>query len=85
MMILDAAQMNEKVQAHRYLAEMLSLPDYYGRNLDALYDCLTDLDETEIRFVNLEEAGDTYFSSVLSVFREAEIENPKLHLFYDFC
>lgn len=85
MMILDAAQMNEKVQAHRYLAKMLALPDYYGRNLDALYDCLTDLDETEIRFVNLEEAGGTYFSRVLSVFREAEIENPKLHLFYDFC
>ena len=85
MMILDAAQMNEKAQTHRYLAEMLALPDYYGRNLDALYDCLTDLDETEIRFVNLEEAGGSYFSRVLSVFREAEIENPKLHLFYDFC
>lgn len=84
MMILDAAQMNEKAQAHRYLAEMLALPDYYGRNLDALYDCLTELGETEIRFVNLEEAGGTYFFRVLSVFREAEIDNPKLHIIYDF-
>ena len=26
--------------AHTYLKEILHLPDYYGRNLDALYDCL---------------------------------------------
>jgi RNAse (barnase) inhibitor barstar len=25
---------------HRALQRMLSLPDYYGRNGDALYDCL---------------------------------------------
>lgn len=84
MITLDAAEMNEKAQAHRYLADRLALPDYYGKNLDALYDCLTDLGETEIRFVNLEQAEGTYFARVLSVFREAEAENPSLHIFYEF-
>ncbi len=28
---------------HRYLAESLRFPDYYGGNLDALYDCLCEL------------------------------------------
>ena len=27
---------------HRALQRMLSLPDYYGRNGDALYDCLSE-------------------------------------------
>ena len=83
MIILDAAMLRERLPAHDYLKEALSLPDYYGRNLDALYDCLTELDETEIRFVNLDAAGDSYFSRVLSVFQEAREENPRLHLFFE--
>ena len=82
MITLDAAKMTERTQAHCYLKEALSLPDYYGGNLDALYDCLTDLGETEIHFVNL-DAAPSYFSRILPVFREAEEENEKLHLFYD--
>ena len=83
MIILDAAMLRERLPAHDYLKEALALPDYYGRNLDALYDCLTELDETEIRFVNLDAAGDSYFSRVLSVFPEAREENPRLHLFFE--
>lgn len=84
MIILDASKLRERIPAHDYLKEALALPDYYGRNLDALYDCLTELDETEIRFVNLEEAGDSYFSRILSVFQEARDQNPRLHLSYVF-
>ena len=83
MITLDAAMLRERLPAHDYLKEALALPDYYGRNLDALYDCLTELDETEIRFVNLAAAGDSYFSRVLSVFQEAREENPRLHLFFE--
>ena len=34
---LDCARLLERQEAHAYLAEALGLPDYYGRNLDALY------------------------------------------------
>lgn len=30
---------------HEALAKALGFPDWYGGNLDALYDCLTDLDQ----------------------------------------
>lgn len=36
-------------EIHHFLAEELAFPPYYGKNFDALYDCLTDLtEETEI-------------------------------------
>ena len=42
----------ERDKAHDYLKELFSLPDYYGRNLDALYDCLTDLDRVFVGLWN---------------------------------
>ena len=38
--ILDGKLMKDFESAHYYLSRMLRLPGYYGRNLDALYDCL---------------------------------------------
>ena len=33
---------------HDYLKMIFGFPEYYGKNLDALYDCLGDLGDTEI-------------------------------------
>ena len=83
MIVLDAANMTEKEATHAYLKKALALPDYYGSNLDALYGCLTELEDTEIQFINLDAAGG-YFAKVLSVFQEAQEENPRLQIDYDF-
>lgn len=32
-------------EVHEYLAEELDFPGYYGKNLSALYDVLTDISE----------------------------------------
>ena len=82
MIILDTRQLQEKEAAHRYLKQMLNLPEYYGCNLDALYDCLTELDTTALRFVNL-DAAEGYFAKLLPVFQEAQENNPRLHIDYD--
>ncbi len=40
---------------HDRLAEALRFPAYYGRNLDALYDCLTEVQEdAQIRLIHPE-------------------------------
>lgn len=41
--IIDGKRMTTIEETHSYLARTLRLPDYYGGNLDALHDCLTDL------------------------------------------
>ncbi|MDY3985254.1 barstar family protein [Dysosmobacter sp.] len=48
--ILDGALLAERESAMDALSRALALPDWWGRNLDALYDCLTDC-ETPRRLV----------------------------------
>lgn len=66
-------------ELHRYLAEELDFPDYYGNNLAALFDCLTDLSEEVKIYYTGEEFADEemqlYFQRVLQVFLDGEEEN----------
>ncbi|TCP54875.1 barstar (barnase inhibitor) [Tamaricihabitans halophyticus] len=41
--VLDGSQVRDKVGALEAISAALSFPDYFGGNLDALYDCLRDL------------------------------------------
>lgn len=77
--ILDASMMEEAEVTHKYLKEMLKLPEYYGFNLDALYDCLTDECSATLTIRNSEGAG-AYFTRVLEVMLDAQEENQELHI-----
>ena len=80
--VLDCEKLIQRKQAHLYLAEMLGFPDYYGKNLDALYDCLTELGECVI-VLNGEDilrGAEGYGVKVLKVLREAANVNPGLKL-----
>lgn len=76
---LDVAEMTIKEEAHKYLSRMLQFPDYYGNNLDALYDCLTEAEDLEIRFTNYPE-DEGYFPAIRNVFLDASFENPGLRI-----
>lgn len=67
--VLDAGMLKEKKQAHQYLKETLGFPAYYGNNLDALHDCLTDRFDLKIFIKNTEAAG-PYFLKVYPVLLE---------------
>ena len=43
--ILDGRTVDSRETLHQRLSELLHLPVWYGRNLDALHDCLTELRE----------------------------------------
>ncbi|WP_433269785.1 barstar family protein [Actinosynnema sp. CS-041913] len=54
------------------IGEAMEFPDYYGRNLDALYDCLTDLSWLPPgKHVLVWEGGDDDVESVLADAQQA--------------
>ncbi len=68
-----------KKGGHDYLKEALDFPDYYGSNLDALYDCLTDIGiHTEIKLNN----RDYVSKDILDTFIDASKENAFLDFKY---
>lgn len=80
--LLDGKVMVDRVSAHTHLAERLELPTYYGRNLDALYDVLTEIgEETEIILTDpaaVAEQMGKYGEALLATLQEAAEENPRL-------
>ena len=81
---LDCREINDKTELHKALAEGLSLPDWYGNNLDAMYDCLTGVcEETRIvlrGFAALEESLGSYARSVRRVLLKADADNDYLYV-----
>ncbi len=70
--ILDGKQMLSRGEAHRYLQEMFRFPAYYGKNLDALHDCLTE-GEWEVTLTHAEDmlaALGKYGEILLEVLKE---------------
>lgn len=81
---LDLRSVEDKEALHFLLKEKLGLPDYYGANLDALWDMLCEIDEElclEIE-TGTELPGETglYMSKFLITMKQAEEENPNLHV-----
>ena len=78
-LILDGTLFGNANQIHNYLANQLCLPPYYGRNLDALYDCLTERGgETTLVLQNWPDSGLT--GPFLRVFLDAAESNPHLRI-----
>ena len=78
-MTLDGNVLADAAKVHDYLKETLEFPEYYGSNLDALYDCLTDLEDVEITITLPEEDG-AIFQKVLRVFKAADRKNDSMKL-----
>ena len=58
-------------EVHEFLSEELNFPDYYGNNLSALYDVLTELSDDTRIILDLSEVEDENMIEMLE--RMAEV------------
>lgn len=79
---LDGYKMISKSETHKYIKKMLNFPDYYGENLDALWDILSTKSKIISIFLLHEEKiyenlGD-YGKQLIDVFQEAANSNTNI-------
>lgn len=81
---LDGKEMPSRKATHLYLKQKFNFPEYYGENLDALWDLLTTVGSpTQIRLLNhdlLDGQLGEYGSTLMSVLQAAAHENKNLSL-----
>ena len=82
--IVDLTGVYSADDFHKVLRETLPLPDYYGDNLDALYDVFTEWSgPSRIEFQNtgeMEAFMPKYLRALKRLCEDAAEENPELEI-----
>ena len=77
--LLDGKDMTSREKAYRVIENVLPMPEWFGHNLDALYDSLSEMDsDSAIVFVNLNDLRENlgpYADKMLACFRELADED----------
>lgn len=82
-MIIDCTQIFTKEDLHRIFRETLSFPEWYSNNLDAMYDCLTEI-SGKVRILDWETAElrlGVYGKKAKKVLAAAALQNTNLDLY----
>ena len=82
--VLSGRRMDTREHAHAHLKKRLRLPEWYGNNLDALCDCLGEINEPSVILIRhagaLRESLGEYGGKLLSVLSAMTGENPNITL-----
>ncbi|MBQ5676450.1 MAG: barstar family protein [Lachnospiraceae bacterium] len=74
---LDGKLLQRTEVGHKYIQQVFSFPDYYGKNMDAFYDLLTEIGvDTEIVVSNASEMD----QMMKKVLLNAELDNHYLKI-----
>ena len=86
-LVLDGEKICSREDLHKQIKAILDFPEWYGGNLDALYDCLADLtEEVNIHILHkssLEEILGDYARTLLLVLKDAEQVNLNIRVLVD--
>jgi len=82
--VLDGLEIQGAEEVHALFVRALALPEWYGRNLDALFDCLTESGgDVTVRLVHreaLEARLGGRGPALSALLRRAAEENPHVTL-----
>ena len=83
--ILNGSKIKNMETFHEQIAVALDFPDYYGKNMDALWDCLTGHIDTEIELIwenhiNFKNHALNDFNKIIDIFKELREESPEFIL-----
>ena len=82
-LVLREGDFRSKKKMLEHIADELSFPDYFGQNLDALMDCLSDVDQP----VNIaldpdpSMADKAWYRDICEVIYDAAAENRNIRVF----
>ena len=79
---LNGKRMASEASAQEYLFDMFEFPEYYGADLEAIYDALADItEETRVSIINRDFMETSSFGSrLIWVFEDAASDNDNLTL-----
>jgi RNAse (barnase) inhibitor barstar len=85
-LVLREQDFRSKKKMLSYIAEELEFPAYFGGNLDALMDCLRDVDKpTNIAFDPAPgDESKSWYSGICETIIDAAEENPNIKVFASF-
>lgn len=83
--LIDCNHISSVKALHIYLQQVMDLPEYYGRNLDALHDVLTEIAQPTELVLNasepqLSDEMKGFVPRLVRVLKDAAQENPALIL-----
>lgn len=76
--IVDFRKVNNIVEAHRELKDAFKFPDYYGENLDALNDSISEIDNEHIVYVLTYKETFDRFDEIMKVFDDNKINYERI-------
>ena len=81
---IDCTRMTNPDEVHDLFSQALDFPDWYGRNLDALYDMLSSCDELELTLDNAWAIGKMfrYGDNLKLALDDAAKDNPFFTVVY---
>ena len=77
---LDGKMMDSRENMHAHLYMQFALPEYYGHNLDAFWDCITEKEPGYIVISNMECADRAAFLPLAGLLMVLAQRDPRWHI-----